>query len=146
MQGWHRQDAFLNQPLDALAEFMESVRRRSNLSILAYTGRTLDQLRRSSDPMVMRCLGAIDILIDGPYVEGLNDGQGWRGSSNQIVHALGPRSTGAADGAVAQRRVELTVTTEGRVAFTGIPRRGHGRSIAQRLADCERPYSAENPA
>jgi anaerobic ribonucleoside-triphosphate reductase activating protein len=133
-----------DQPLDALAELMESVRNRSNLSILAYTGRTLDQLVRSSDLAVKRCLEAIDILVDGPYVEALNDGQGWRGSSNQIVHALGPRSTGAAEGAVAQRRVELTVSAEGRVAFTGIPRRGHGRSIAQRLADCERPTGAEN--
>jgi anaerobic ribonucleoside-triphosphate reductase activating protein len=135
-----------DQPLEPLAEFMETIRLRSQLSVLAYTGRTLDRLNLSSDPAVKRCLDAIDILVDGLYVESLNDGQGWRGSSNQIVHALGPRSAGAADGAVAQRRVELTVSAEGRVAFTGIPRRGHGRSIAQRLADFERASSTEKPA
>ena len=30
----------------------------------------------------------IDLLIDGPYIEELNDGKGLRGSSNQRLHFL----------------------------------------------------------
>lgn len=133
-------DPFDQQP-SALADFLESIRTRSNLSILVFTGRTLDQLRRHSDPSVARCLAAIDILVDGPYVEELNDGTGWRGSSNQVIHALGPRSLGSSEGAIATRRVELMVTAGGRVSFTGIPTRGRGEGISARLhsatsADC----------
>jgi hypothetical protein len=32
----------------------------------------------------------MDILIDGPYIESLNDDSGLRGSSNQRVHILKP--------------------------------------------------------
>jgi anaerobic ribonucleoside-triphosphate reductase activating protein len=122
-----------DQPPSDLAEFLESIRERSKLSILVFTGRTLDQLRRHPDPAVARCLSAIDILVDGPYVEELNDGVGWRGSSNQVIHALGPRSSGSCEGAIAPRRVELMVTAGGRVSFTGIPTRGRGEGIAARL-------------
>ena len=122
-----------DQPPSDLAEFLESIRRRSTLSILVFTGRTLDQLHRHPDPAVARCLSAIDILVDGPYVEELNDGVGWRGSSNQVIHALGQRSSGSCEGAIAPRRVELMVTAGGRVSFTGIPTRGRGEAIAARL-------------
>lgn len=36
-------------------------------------------------------LNMIDILIDGEYVDELNDGKALRGSSNQIVHFLSKR-------------------------------------------------------
>jgi len=122
-----------DQPSEALAAFLESVRARSPISILAYTGRTLEQLRRSADPAVSRCLASIDILVDGPYMEDLNDGAGWRGSNNQVVHVLGQRAAGAADGPSSPRRIELLVGAGGRVAFTGMPSRGIGHTISRRL-------------
>ena len=128
------------------AEFLESVRSRSSLSIMLYTGRTLDQLRRQAEPLVERCLASIDILVDGPYVEDLNDGAGWRGSSNQVIHALGNRAVGAECGATAPRRVELIVNASGMASFTGIPGRGRGLSIAGRLERCSAgPQQEGNP-
>jgi anaerobic ribonucleoside-triphosphate reductase activating protein len=125
-----------DQPLAPLAEFMEQVRERSKLSVLLFSGRTLDQLRRSDDPLVERCLSAIDILVDGPYIEALNNGTGWRGSSNQAIHSLGPRADGAGAGAATPRRIELIVNATGAVSFTGMPRRGLGAAIAERLEAC----------
>lgn len=122
-----------DQPLDALADLLETVRRESALSAMVYTGRTLAQLQAAEDPCASRCLRAIDVLIDGPYVEELNDGIGWRGSSNQVLHVLGQRASGFADGASVQRRLELRVSADGTVSFTGMPARGRGRDIARSL-------------
>ncbi|GHV54725.1 hypothetical protein FACS1894216_15320 [Synergistales bacterium] len=36
-------------------------------------------------------LGLIDVLIDGPYIDNLNDNKGIRGSSNQQIHILNER-------------------------------------------------------
>jgi len=119
-----------DQPPEQLAQFLELVRSNSMLTIQVFTGRTLNQLRHHTDPFVERCLCAIDILIDGPYIEELNDGLGWRGSTNQVIHALGPRGQSASEGATAPRRVELVVSADGRAAFTGIPAKGRGRYIS----------------
>ena len=56
--------------------------------ILVYTGWTFDEVK--ADPQAQKCLPYIATLIDGEYVESLNDGVGLRGSSNQTVHRLAP--------------------------------------------------------
>lgn len=122
-----------DQPLDALAELLEIVRSESPLGAMVYTGRTLSQLQRLNDPNALRCLRAIDILVDGPYVEELNDGLGWRGSTNQVIHVTGPRSAGAEAGAIATRRLELRVAPSGVVSFTGLPARKRGCDMGSRL-------------
>ncbi len=122
-----------DQPLDALAELLEIVRSESPLGAMVYTGRTLSQLQCLDDPNALRCLRAIDILVDGPYIEELNDGLGWRGSSNQVVHVIGPRSAGAEAGAVTTRKLELRVAPNGLVSFTGLPARKRGCDMGSRL-------------
>jgi anaerobic ribonucleoside-triphosphate reductase activating protein len=123
-----------DQPLEALAEFLETFRRESSLSVLAYTGRLLSQLQGSGDRHIARCLRSIDVLIDGPYVEEQNVGVGWRGSTNQRVHQLGPRPAGAEMVTTAARRLELRVSANGVVSLTGLPARGRGAGLAERLA------------
>lgn len=65
--------------------------RLAGLSIVCYSGETLDELRASSDPDVTALLGCLDILIDGPYREEERAALPWRGSRNQQVHLLTPR-------------------------------------------------------
>jgi anaerobic ribonucleoside-triphosphate reductase activating protein len=75
-----------------LAAVARLARRRRELSIICYTGFTLEQLRaRPPGPGVEDLLGEIDVLIDGPYVAALNDRRGLRGSANQRVHHLTDR-------------------------------------------------------
>lgn len=64
------------------------IRTNSPLSIICYTGFTLADLKLMKDPAVQEILANIDVLIDGPYIDELNDNLGWRGSSNQTVHFL----------------------------------------------------------
>jgi anaerobic ribonucleoside-triphosphate reductase activating protein len=54
--------------------------------VIVYSGYTLDQLKQKNSPIIEEFLGLIDILIDGQYIEMLNDGKALRGSANQIVH------------------------------------------------------------
>lgn len=54
--------------------------------IIIYSGYTLQQLQQRNCPDTNAVLAAIAVLIDGRYVESLDDGKGLRGSSNQCIH------------------------------------------------------------
>jgi anaerobic ribonucleoside-triphosphate reductase activating protein len=71
-----------------LAEVIRRARSRRDVSVICFTGYRLAAVRRHPDPGVHDLLGQIDVLIDGQYVERLNDGRGLRGSSNQQFHHL----------------------------------------------------------
>lgn len=73
-------------PLHAL---LRALRGRTGLGVILYTGYTVEELRAMGDPRVEEILSALaDLVIDGPYVEALNDGGALKGSSNQRVHFL----------------------------------------------------------
>ena len=75
----------------ALADAIELVKKVRDIGVIIYTGYTLGELRRSEDEGVLRLLSLCDLLIDGEYVEELNDGMNLRGSSNQRAIALTER-------------------------------------------------------
>jgi anaerobic ribonucleoside-triphosphate reductase activating protein len=70
-----------------LATLSERVR-RGGLTVVCYTGYTLEALRERGDAAIGRLLEMTDILIDGPYVREKAAILRWRGSSNQRVHFL----------------------------------------------------------
>lgn len=74
-----------------LSVLFSYLREHRDLSIMCFTGFTLEQLQAKSDPAIDLVLGLIDVLIDGQYVPEMNDNKGWRGSANQVVHFLTPR-------------------------------------------------------
>lgn len=116
-----------DQPLTLLADFLEILKRRSELSVMCYTGRTLDQLRRGGPNGVpARILKWLDILVDGLYVESLNDGSAWRGSSNQQIHFLSPRYRQLESSVreSRERQLEVSVSPGGAIDITGIPSAG----------------------
>ncbi len=54
------------------------------LTVLAFTGFLIEELKQLHNQSVDRLLGTIDILVDGPYVESLYDTErDWIGSRNQ---------------------------------------------------------------
>jgi anaerobic ribonucleoside-triphosphate reductase activating protein len=66
--------------------------RRSNLSVMVFTGWTLEEARALPDPSVAELLAHVDILVDGPYVRELPETRRrWIGSSNQRIHFLTDR-------------------------------------------------------
>lgn len=60
---------------------------RYNDDIMVYTGYTLDELK-NKDIYSKECLAHIGVLIDGPYINKLNNGAAMRGSANQKIHIL----------------------------------------------------------
>src|SRR5574344_1310832 len=73
-------DPFLN-PKD-LYEILEIITSISN-DVIVYTGYKYDKLK--NNPNYAKCLDKISVLIDGPYIESLNDNSFLRGSSNQNI-------------------------------------------------------------
>lgn len=122
-----------DQPLDALADFVKRLHELTTLDILIYTGRTLALLRASSCSEIASILNFVDILIDGPYVEALNDGIGWRGSNNQRIHKLSNRHVSRSDIQEVKRHLEVVVDANGVLSMVGLPTRGRAGRLASQL-------------
>ncbi|MBN1319565.1 MAG: radical SAM protein [Thermoleophilia bacterium] len=74
--------------LAAVAEIV----RREGLSVLTFTGYTLDELSADPSGGHAELLAVTDLLIDGPYRQDLTDlSRPWVGSSNQRYHFLTER-------------------------------------------------------
>jgi anaerobic ribonucleoside-triphosphate reductase activating protein len=66
--------------------------RSIGLSVMVFTGYTLDEASRLPDPAVADLFAHTDILVDGPYVRELPDTRRrWIGSTNQRIHFLTDR-------------------------------------------------------
>ena len=76
----------------APAAALASAAHERGLSVMAFTGFTLEQLRGQDDPHVAALLTDIDILVDGPYLREQPDTERrWIGSTNQRIHFLTDR-------------------------------------------------------
>lgn len=114
----------LDQDIGGLCAFLSLVRKDNRqLSVIVFTGYLLEELLESDKKAV---LDYIDVLVDGPYIEELNDNSGLRGSSNQRIHFLTRRHKSEApdffgDGC---RNVEMELNMDASVSINGIPRKG----------------------
>lgn len=119
----------------ALAALISQLQARRPLSIMAYTGFTLQELRASGDPGHDALLKSLDVLVDGPYVAERATAKRWRGSDNQTVHFLSPRYARLAsqvdDETVA---LDIQMGTDGSVLWMGIPPPGFRERFEKGLA------------
>ena len=67
---------------------------RPELNLIIYTGYTLDKLNWQA---AEELLAMADVLIDGQYIDHLNDNKGLRGSSNQKIYFLTDKLEGYKD-------------------------------------------------
>lgn len=96
--------------------------RAANLSVVTFTGFTLNLIRDSRNPDWDALLGVTDLLIDGPFVAALADySRPWVGSRNQCFHFLSPRYRHLEKtlGRV-QNRLEIRVSPTGVVKANGM--------------------------
>jgi anaerobic ribonucleoside-triphosphate reductase activating protein len=76
---------------DGAAALARAVRRRG-LSVMVFSGYTLEEARQLPDPAVAELLALIDILVDGPYLRELPETRRrWIGSANQRIHFFSDR-------------------------------------------------------
>lgn len=103
-----------------LARIADDCRARG-LSVMSYTGYTLEALTARGTPEQHEFLRRLDILVDGPYVEARHTDKRWRGSDNQRVLFLSPRHQEWAERVDDRGRwIEFEVESES-VAWMGIP-------------------------
>lgn len=74
-----------------LATMLDHIKAKQDYGVIVYTGFLKDDLEKNDDFGVQRFLQHIDILIDGHYMQELDDGKPYRGSSNQKIHLMTDR-------------------------------------------------------
>ncbi|MEG2540172.1 MAG: 4Fe-4S single cluster domain-containing protein [Clostridia bacterium] len=106
------QTAFLRKLLESAQKYTKD--------ILVFTGYTLENLKERKDEDTDVALGYIGVLVDGEYIDDLNNGRGLRGSSNQTIHRLNPalieRYRGAEDW---DRKIQIIYMSE-QAGYIGI--------------------------
>jgi anaerobic ribonucleoside-triphosphate reductase activating protein len=110
--------------IDALHELLRRICGTTSFGVILYTGYYLSELKEMRNPKAEEIISSfVDVLIDGPYIDELNDGKALRGSKNQTVHFLTGRYLDKAyiyDEPA--RNVEMRVTDTD-MFFIGIPDR-----------------------
>ena len=98
--------------------------------ILIYTGYRLEELRELNSESVNGILDSAAVVVDGAYIEDLNDNSVLRGSSNQQIHILNPEHEDLYRKYLAntQNQIQNFSTTNG-VVSVGIHRKTFGRYI-----------------
>lgn len=105
----------------ALTRLVTAVRSRRDLSVLCYTGYTLEHLRRTGDPGSLALLSTVDVLVDGPYVAARHGDLRWRASDNQRVHDLTGRHTAELATPDTGGGLQIEVLPGGGVQWLGVP-------------------------
>jgi anaerobic ribonucleoside-triphosphate reductase activating protein len=95
---------------------LASAAKKHNLSVLVFSGFTLEQIR--SRPLAAEILGCVDVLIAGPYVQSRHVGRGLIGSSNQQIHLLSSRHAERDFGSLPN--CEMILHADGSITLSGI--------------------------
>jgi len=94
--------------------------REAGLSVLAFTGYTYEALQGRHDPDINALLAQIDLLLDGPYIQALQDfSRPWVGSSNQRFVYLTDRYH-PAEIAACKNRLEVRLAGDGSLIINGM--------------------------
>ena len=120
-----------------LAALVRLARQKKDLDLICFTGYRYERLLKNPpNAGVSELLREVDVLIDGPFIQSLNDSVGLRGSSNQRIIHLTSRLR-EYDLESSARKVEITVT-DGELAFIGIPTPGILSAMSRSNVDMER--------
>jgi anaerobic ribonucleoside-triphosphate reductase activating protein len=97
--------------------------RERGLTIMVFTGYTIEEARALNNAHVDQLLANTDILVDGPYVRALPDtSRRWIGSTNQRIHFLSNRYS--ADDPCWRERNTLEIRVHGaEISVNGFPAR-----------------------
>ena len=121
----------------AVARLCRAVR-GGGLSVLVFTGRTYEFIRRSPSTAVKELLSQVDILVDGPFSQRLADSRLlWRGSSNQCIRFLTSRYGPEVLETCSQPQVEAQFAAGQAMGITGFPEPSDLDVLARRLREDE---------
>lgn len=102
---------------DDLYSLLLSLRKIGFNDILVYTGYEYERLLKTH----RKVIDLIDVLIDGTYIDNLNDNQGIKGSSNQRVIVINKRLSTKYDRVYTSERKRQNFLYQGKIISVGIP-------------------------
>lgn len=118
---------------EALVDLIDRIRTVRDLSVMCYSGFTLEHLRKNGSPAQNALLDRVDILVDGPYLPERHTDLIWRGSDNQRVLLLTDRHRDLEERLEERgHRIEFEVE-HGTVHWMGIPPKGFRQEFEQRM-------------
>ena len=104
------------EELSVIAEYVRS----QGKSVIAFSGYTYDELLNSDNDGIKKLLANVDLLIDGRYIEELQDfSRPLAGSSNQKFIYLSDRISPAVTEGY-KNRLEVRITKDGAVTVNGM--------------------------
>lgn len=103
--------------------------------ILIYTGNTLKQLREMNNMHVNFVLDNIAVLIDGIYIEALNDNSPLRGSFNQQVHIFKEKYREKYEAFLKGERQLQTLVYDQSLLAIGIPPKGYKKDLHEKAKE-----------
>lgn len=115
------------EPFDQAAALAEVARgaRELGLSVLTFTGYTLEELRARGNAGVDALLAASDVLVDGPYDASRPEPvRRWAGSTNQRFHFLTERYAPGIEyprTGEARSGIEIEIAPDGAIRLRGWP-------------------------
>ena len=96
-------------------------------TVLAFSGYTLEELRRGALPGANRLLAATDVLVDGPYLANCSEKRrNWVGSTNQRFHYLSDAYDASIETDPRYRRIVELREENGHLFLNGCPYVGGG--------------------
>ncbi len=108
-----------------LADMLEIIKAERPYGVIVYTGFLREELENNKNDDIHRLLNLIDVLIDGKYIQDLDDGKPYRGSSNQKIHMMSDRYASVFSeyySGANKRNIEIKVEKEN-VYMVGVPSR-----------------------
>lgn len=103
-----------------LAELAKKIHQHLGLSVVCYTGYTVEQLHEANRSDWNALLEQVDLLIDGPFIQSERCAEPYRGSRNQKLVFLSDYIRPEEITEVAQT-AEFTLGTDGQMTETGFP-------------------------
>lgn len=108
---------------EELAAMLDRIKLKRNYGVIIYTGFLREELEKNSNNGVQRLFQHTDILIDGRYMQELDDGKPYRGSSNQKICLLTERYKSVFKSyynGINKRNIEIDVERDN-VYMVGVP-------------------------
>ena len=117
---------------DKLLELVLFINRQISEDILVYSGFTIEELSSREDS-TRQILRNIAVLVDGKYIEALNDNRALRGSANQRVIFLKDGYEERYRSSLNVQRTVQHVYYQGKSIYFGIPLKGWRAAIVTGL-------------
>lgn len=96
--------------------------RKEGLSVMVFSGYTLEEIKRLPDPNAAALLAETDLLVDGRYeAERRTTKRRWIGSENQVLHFLSDRYQPEDPRFYEGNHMEIRLSSRGEITLNGFP-------------------------